>query len=49
MDERRNTGDGEPPRPGRPEEIETMVLRFTDMRDQTWQRLGTQPPQRVTP
>lgn len=40
--------DGEGPK-GRPEEIETMVLRFTDARRQTWERVGSQPPQRLNP
>lgn len=30
-----------------PAEVERMVLRFTDARNQTWERVGTQTPQRV--
>lgn len=32
-----------------PAEVERMVLRFTDARNQTWKRVGTQAPQRVEP
>lgn len=30
-----------------PTEVERMKLRFTDARNQTWERVGTQPPQLV--
>jgi hypothetical protein len=30
-----------------PAEVERMSLRFTDARRQTWERIRTQPPQRV--
>jgi hypothetical protein len=30
-----------------PSEIERMRVRFTDARDQVWERIGSQPPRRV--
>jgi hypothetical protein len=32
-----------------PAEVERMSLRFTDAGQQTWERIGSQPPQRVGP
>jgi hypothetical protein len=32
-----------------PAEVERMVLRFTDAREQTWERIGTQAARRIGP
>jgi hypothetical protein len=40
--------DGEGLRPDA-SEVERMAVRFTDAREQTWERVGTQQPTRVAP
>lgn len=40
--------DGEGLRPD-PSEVERMAVRFTDAREQIWERVGTQAPQRIDP